>query len=363
VRIPRACAWPLVGAALAAAAAGVGSAPAGASPPRTITRSTTVSYAGCPAGAVTLSLRVPRNPVPAGRPVRVTVTLHNASPRACGPNGSTVTVTGAPSLRSALLNPCGALPLAFDDERNMQVYPPFEAIGCPVLVAPKLEGGSSVTASEAWNQIIGGAGRPARRPQPAPRGTYHVVVGTALRAPIVLVPARSSSAGRGGATNDRTATDVSRSGPVDFEGCNDIVATVTVPARPSAPVRYTVTVANDGPTTCGPPAARLVPGSPTLTVGACGVLPAVVTDAAGDDIYPGPVSFSCPMEAFIDIPAHTSVSAMGSWPGTQALGPAPPRVSVAPPGQYRIEVGGGSEVVGVPFTLAAPPAATATTVP
>jgi len=36
---------------------------------------------------------------------------------------------------------------------------------------------------------------------------------------------------------------------------------------------------------------------------------------------------------------------------------------VAPPGQYRIEVGGGSEVVGVPFTLAAPPAATATTVP
>src|SRR6516225_10211810 len=192
VKIPSACAWPLVGAALAAAAAGVGSAPAGASPPRTITRSTTVSYAGCPAGAVTLSLRVPRNPVPAGTPVRVAVTLHNASPRACGPNGSTVTITGAPSLRSALLNPCGALHLAIDDERNVQVYPPFEAIACPVLVAPKLEGGSSVTALETWNQIIGGAGRPARRPQPAPRGAYHVVVGTALRAPIVLVPARSS---------------------------------------------------------------------------------------------------------------------------------------------------------------------------
>ena len=189
------------------------------------------------------------------------------------------------------------------------------------------------------------------------------MVGTVLRAPIVLAPARSSSAGRGGATHDRTVTVVSRSGPVDFEGCNDVVATVTVPARPSAPVRYTVTVANDGPTTCGPPASQLVPGSPTLTVGVCGMLPAVVTDAAGDDIYPGPVSFSCPMEAFIDIPAHTTVTATGNWPGTQALGPAPPRVSAAPPGHYLIEVGRGSQVVSVPFTLAATPAATSTTVP
>jgi hypothetical protein len=363
VKVQRACACLFVCAALALVAADVDAAPSAGSPPRTTTRSATVAYPGCPAHAVTLSLGVPRVPVPAGMPVRFTVTLHNASPRACGPHGSTVTITGARSLGSALLNPCGALPLAIDNERNEQVYPPFEAISCPDLVAPTLEGDSSVTASETWSQRIGGAGRPARRAHPAPRGTYNVVVGTVLRAPLVLAPARSSSAGRGGAAPDRTATVVSGSGAVAFEGCSDIVATVAVPARSGAPVRYTVKVANVGSTTCGPPASQVRPGPPMLTVGACGVLPAVARNAAGDDIDPGPVAFFCPMEALIDLPTHGSVIATGSWTGTQALGPAPPQVSAAPPGRYRIEVGQGSQVVSVPFTLDATPAAPSTTVP
>ena len=367
MKVLRACAWPLLCAALALVAADVDPVPAAGSPPRsamrTITRTATVAYPGCPAGAVTLSLGVPRDPVPAGMPVRFTVTLRNAGPQVCGPRQSTGTITGGTSLRSVLANPCGTLPLAIDNARNEQVYPPFEAVSCPDLVAPELEGDSSVTAAETWNQRTGGAGRPARRPQPVPRGAYNVVVGTMLRAPLVLAPARSSSAGRGGSRRDRTPTVVNASGPVAFEGCRNIVATVAVPARSRAPVRYTVKVANIGSTTCGPPAAPVRPGLPIVTVGACGVLPAVVRNAAGDDIYPGPVAFFCPMEALVDLAAHSSAIATGSWPGTQALGPAPPRVGAAPPGRYRIEVGQEPQVVSVAFTLGATPAATTTTVP
>jgi hypothetical protein len=74
------------------------------------------------------------------------------------------------------------------------------------------------------------------------------------------------------------------------------------------------------------------------------------------NIYPGPVAFSCPNEAFIDIAAHTTVTATGTWPGSQALGPAPPHVSAAPPGRYRIVVGAPPSVVAVPVTRVATPA-------
>jgi hypothetical protein len=95
-----------------------------------------------------------------------------------------------------------------------------------------------------------------------------------------------------------------------------------------------------------------------LTVGPCGILPAVVRNAEGVNVYPGQVAFFCQMETFVDIPAHTSVTATGNWPGTQRLGPGPVRESAAPAGRYHIVVGAGSSVVSVPFTLVAAPAAT-----
>jgi hypothetical protein len=88
-------------------------------------------------------------------------------------------------------------------------------------------------------------------------------------------------------------------------------------------------------------------------------LPAVVRNAAGVNVFPGRVAFSCPMETFVDIPAHTSMTATGNWPGAQQrLGSGPVQVSAAPPGRYRIVVGEGSSVVSVPFMLVAAPVAT-----
>jgi hypothetical protein len=341
--------------ATAAPAAGAASASVSLSHVATTSRSAPVPYPGCPAGAVTLTLVVPRDPVPAGQTVHYAVTLRNQDPQACGPAHATFTITNGRSLRSALLNPCGALPLTIDSQGGEQVYPPFEAVLCPYLVAPKLKGQSAVTAVGGWNQFVGGGGRPARRSQLAPRGTYRIVVDHTVRAPVVLAPARASSAGRRASVQHKGTTMVTRSGHVAFEGCptKNIVATVSVPAHPSvgSPVRYTVTLINDGASLCGPTELRVQPARAGLTVGPCGILPAVVRNGAGVNIYPGPVAFSCPADWFIDIPAHTSVTATGVWPGSQALGPALPQVSAAPPGRYRIEVGERPAVVSVPFTL------------
>jgi hypothetical protein len=187
-------------------------------------------------------------------------------------------------------------------------------------------------------------------------------VDNAVRAPFVLAPARPSSAGRRSQAHP-TASIVTRTGHITFEGCpaKQLLATVSVRARPhvGALVSYVVRLTNVGTTQCGPSASVGPPGPQMLTVGACGILPAVVRNAAGVNVFPGRVAFSCPNETFVDIPAHTSVTATGNWPGAQErLGPGPVQVSAAPPGRYRIVVGEGSSVLSVPFTLVAAPAAT-----
>ena len=323
-------------------------------------RSASIVYPGCPADAVTVTVSAPRNPVPAGVPVRYAVMLRNGGPQGCGPAHATTTITSGAALKSLLLNPCSGLRLAIDNHRGEQVYPPFEAIMCPLLLPPRLAGEATVIAALSWNQLVGG-GRPARRTHLAPRGTYRIVVDNAVRAPFVLAPARPSSSGRRAQAHETVST-VTRAGHVAFESCpiKHIVAAVSVPAHPSAgsPVRFEVTLTNKGSSSCGPTGLEVQPTRAGLTVGPCGNLPAVVHNAAGDNIYPGPVSFSCPMDTSIDIPAQGSVSATGIWPGSQVLGPAPPHVSAAPPGPYRIEVGERPAVVSVPFTLEAATTAT-----
>jgi hypothetical protein len=335
-----------------------------AAPLSTTSRSASIAYPGCPAGAVTLTVTVPRAPVPRGVPVRYVVALRNTRPQTCGP-AQAITTLGAGGLSgSTLLTTCGALPVVIENSRGEQVYPPFEAVMCPYLLPPKLEGRTTVTASRSWNQMEGG-GRPARRAQLAPSGTYRVVVGGVPRAIFVLPPRRGAAALTAPSGGTRTprhppvSTTVTRSGHISFENCpeRDVVATVSVPARPTVgkPVTYTVSLHNIGDTSCGSSGNQGPPLPQPLRVGPCGNLPAVVRNASGVNIYPGPVAFSCPAEFFVDLPAHAVVTAMGTWPGSQAIGPAPPHVSAALPGRYRIVVGAPPSVVNVSFTLVAPP--------
>jgi hypothetical protein len=190
------------------------------------------------------------------------------------------------------------------------------------------------------------------------------------RAAFVLATRSASSAGRapkGRGQEHRHTVTVGRSGHIGFENCprKEIVATVTVPARPVAgkAVTYTVALHNLGATPCGPSSSAASSRRAPLTVGPCGILPALVRNAAGADIYPGPVVMNCPNEAFIDIPAHATVRATGIWPGTQAhlTGPTnthtgpPALVTAAPPGHYRLVVGQRPSTISVPFTLVAAP--------
>jgi hypothetical protein len=184
--------FAFVAASLCVAAIAVPDAPASGLELHTTSRSAVFSYPGCPAGAVRVTITVPRRPVPSGTPVRYAVTVRNRSQASCGPPGSTVTLRDGATLRSTLLSRCGSLPVVIEDQRGQRVYPPFLAIMCPNLIAPTLMGRASVTATGSWNQTEGGAGRPARRQQVAPRGIYRVVVGDAVGARIVLVGAGGS---------------------------------------------------------------------------------------------------------------------------------------------------------------------------
>jgi hypothetical protein len=336
-----------------------------AAPSSTTSRSASIAYPGCPAGTVTLTVTVRRSPVPRGLPVRYVVALRNTRPQTCGPAHAITTLGPGGLSGSTLLTACGALPVVIENSRGEQVYPPFEAVMCPYLLPPKLEGKTTVTASLSWNQMEGG-GRPARRAQLAPGGTYRVVVAGVPRASFVLPPRRGAAAltarpsgGPGTPRHPLVATTVTRSGHISFENCprRDVVATVSVPARPTVgkPVPYTVSLHNVSDTPCGPSGNQRLPFPQPLRVGPCGILPAVVRNTSGVNIYPGPVAFSCPAEFLVDLPAHAVVTAMGTWPGSQAIGPAPPHVSAAPPGRYRIVVGAPPSVVSVPFTLVAPP--------
>jgi hypothetical protein len=90
-------------------------------------------------------------------------------------------------------------------------------------------------------------------------------------------------------------------------------------------------------------------------------MPVTFVNALGADVYPGPQVFMCPMFAGPYIAPHTTVSATGTWPGTEVLSSpssgvdAPsftPRPQAAPAGKYTLVV---DNTVRVPFTLVGTP--------
>jgi hypothetical protein len=151
----------------------------------------------------------------------------------------------------------------------------------------------------------------------------------------------------------RSAT-ITRSAHLSFENCNTqhITLSVTVPRHaftPDEPVTFAVRLRNTGGTNCGAPPAQLVPrAGRSLTVGPCGILPVVVRNARGVNVYPSPVSPSCPADLGLRLGPHRSASTTGSWDQTEYLG-RPATTQQAPPGTYRLVVGGA---VTVPVTLA-----------
>jgi hypothetical protein len=159
----------------------------GASRPSTVSRTSSLAYPGCPTRAVTVTVTVPRAPVPSGVPVRYTVTLRNTSSETCGPPKVVTTVSGRSGLAASLqmFGQCGMFPVVIEDRHGGRVYPPLEAVLCPLDLPPKLAPGATVTTSQTWNQVEVG-GRPARRAQLAPSGTYHVTIASRTRATFVL---------------------------------------------------------------------------------------------------------------------------------------------------------------------------------
>lgn len=147
-----------------------------------ISRTAHIAYASCPARQVVLTVTVPRRAFAPGQPVAYRVSLHNLSAQTCGPAGSPTQDTNP---LTTLLGPCGAVPLAIEDARGVDVYPGSEAISCPALLGPSLGAHRTLTARGTWDQTQGG-GRPARVATLVPRGTYHLVVAGRVRVPISL---------------------------------------------------------------------------------------------------------------------------------------------------------------------------------
>ncbi len=173
---------------LAASAAGLAvttfalTAPASAAlSSATITHSAAVPYGSCPTGSVVVSVTVPTRHFVPGERVPYRVTLTNRGTRACG---STVGGVRTHSL-AGLLGQCGPLPLHIVNARGVAVYPPFEAILCPMFIGPRLQAHQTLAAAGSWNQMQGG-GRPARVASLVPRGTYHLVIAGKVGVPLVL---------------------------------------------------------------------------------------------------------------------------------------------------------------------------------
>ena len=182
--------------------------------------------------------------------------------------------------------------------------------------------------------------------RPATASTGVTAVAAVVAATCLVVPAPAGAS--------TISTTITRSAHVAFENCNArrVILSVTIRRRAftsTEPVTYTVRLSNTGSTTCGAPLASHVPQARrSLTVGPCGDLSAVVRNATGVDVYPGPLAYFCPDEVGLRLGPRSTTSTTGTWSQTEVLG-SPPRTQHAAPGTYQLVVDGA---VTVPVTLA-----------
>jgi hypothetical protein len=145
------------------------------------------------------------------------------------------------------------------------------------------------------------------------------------------------------------STVVTRSAHIGYLNCPvpHVLLTASIARRSftvGQPVTYKVAVRNLSHTTCGTPGRPLptIPTAPTVALGLlgpCGELSVVIYDAAGTDVYPGPVAYGCPMIVGPALHPGQSLATTGTWT------PAPVRAS----GRYRLVIAGK---VTLPIVLA-----------
>ena len=178
----------------------------------------------------------------------------------------------------------------------------------------------------------------------------------AIAAVAVSAAAAASTAASATPASGHTAPTLTRSAHVAFENCNaqHLVLVVTVVRHaftPNEPVTYTVRLRNTGRTTCGAPLAEHVPQARgSLTVGPCGTLSAVVSNAAGVDVSPGPLSYFCPDDSGFRLGPDSTATTTGSWDQMETVGSEGQSGTArqAPPGHYLVTV---DRAVSVPVTL------------
>ncbi len=163
--------------------------------------------------------------------------------------------------------------------------------------------------------------------------TVGSLVGAAIVVAVLLAGPAAAARLRGGALVETGPVSLSFSGS---SGCpaSSVLATVRVSRlvlHPGQTLMVSATVHNVGPTPC--PYGGRAPTS-TQMLGPCGVLSLEILNAEHRDVWPGDLVFNCPALFNEEVQAGASFRAAGGW--NPSSDPGRP----APPGRYRLIVGG-----------------------
>ncbi len=170
--------------------------------PAALSRTGHVSYQGCPARDVELTVTLSARTYGLGQNVHYMVRLHNLSAETCAGVGAPAISLLPGRTGSGLLElgGCGSLPLAITDAHGAQVFPDTGPIACPVVLGQALAPHATLRLSGTWNRVEGGL-RPARIPRPAPPGRYRLAVDTVVSLPFTLTNAPPVAALTAGPTH------------------------------------------------------------------------------------------------------------------------------------------------------------------
>jgi hypothetical protein len=150
-----------------------------------VSRSAHVSYEGCPAKDVELTVTLSARTYAVGQNVHYWVRLHNLSAKTCIDGAKFAPVDAARGPSSLDIGPCSSLPLSIENTRSEQVYPDAGGIACPMLLGPSLTPHATLRTTGTWDRVEGSF-RPVHIPAPAPPGHYRLFVGHAAGVPFTL---------------------------------------------------------------------------------------------------------------------------------------------------------------------------------
>jgi hypothetical protein len=128
---------------------------------------------------------------------------------------------------------------------------------------------------------------------------------------------------------------VIRSSRIRLDNCSgsDVTMRASIPLHQfplSQPVTVTAVLRNRGNRTC-----TYNGGGTRTSFGPCGSFPMDILNKSGVNVWPGPVSPSCPSLGQAKLRPGGHVVVTGIWPQTTGFNEASP---AAPPGRYRLVV-------------------------